>query len=221
MKSEKGVNLSEPVYKHLVDMILSLQLKPGEKIPETKIAEQFGISRTPIREALRKLANDGLIRIQPNCYAEVASFDETYIRHIGELRIAIEQMVIKLAVLYGSNADYKRLLKYADEYCRSTKEDDQTAQIKIDMEFHLELARISQNQLFEEIQRGLNLKIEFILACKNINLEDTKSIMKAHYKLVDALFARDEKTAIKVGVQHLVDSYSLNNNYEVDFFLKF
>ena len=80
-----------------------MELKPGDRIPENKIAQQFGISRTPIREALRRLANDGVINIYPNRYAEVITIDPEYVSQIGQARIAIDTMLAKLAVYYGNN----------------------------------------------------------------------------------------------------------------------
>ena len=218
MKCTNSSNLSEPVYEHLVNMILTLQLKPGERVPEAKIAKQFGISRTPIREAMRKLSNDGLINIYPNRYAEVATFDDNYVRHVGELRIAMDQMAIKLAIHHGSNADFMKLKQYADECSQAAIEDDQAKRIRADINFHLELARISGNQLIEKLQRELNLQIEFILACKFINVDDTYMKSHAHHEIVDALIARDEERAIRFASRHLVEFYSMDDVYPNGFF---
>ncbi len=220
MKSANSSNLSEPVYEHLIEMILSLKLKPGEKIPEAKIAKQFGISRTPIREALRRLSNDGLIRIYPNRFAEVVTFNDEYIRQIGEARIALDQMAIKLAIHYGSNADFLRLHQLADECSLAAREGDQPKRIKADIDFHMELARISQNQVIEKIQRELSLQIEFILACKYINLDDSYMKSQAHYEIADALMARDEERAVRAAIEHLVEFYSFNGTYPEGFFTR-
>ena len=71
MKADQGNNLSGMVYHYLLDMILSMKIKPGDRIPEARIATQFGISRTPIRDAMKQLANDGILNIYPNRFAEV------------------------------------------------------------------------------------------------------------------------------------------------------
>ena len=68
------LGMAAKVYEALKDMILAQQIKPGEKIPESKLATQFGISRTPIREALKRLENDGIVTVYPNRYAEVTVF---------------------------------------------------------------------------------------------------------------------------------------------------
>ena len=60
MEQGQNVAMSDTVYLHLRDMILSMEIKPGDRIPEAKIAKQFGISRTPIREAIKRLASDGI-----------------------------------------------------------------------------------------------------------------------------------------------------------------
>ena len=88
--------LSNEVYQFILDQIFSCQLKPGEKIAEATIAEQFGISRTPIREALRALSNDGLIDLVPNRYAAVAQFSDKQIQEIGTIRISLDVLALRL-----------------------------------------------------------------------------------------------------------------------------
>ena len=97
MKADQGNNLSEMVYHYLLDMILSMKIKPGDRIPEARIATQFGISRTPIRDAMKQLANDGILNIYPNRFAEVANWDEDLIKEIGITRAHLDNLAAKLA----------------------------------------------------------------------------------------------------------------------------
>mgnify|MGYP003162460439 CR=1 FL=1 len=75
---DTGIARSEQVYEHLKNLILSRALKPGEKIPEAKLAAQFGLSRTPIREAIKKLAND-----VSSPYIPIDSLKSVFFRRIG------------------------------------------------------------------------------------------------------------------------------------------
>lgn len=111
---KKGNGLSLTVYEYLKDMILNMKLVPGEKVPESKIAEHFGISRTPIREAMRRLENEGLIEIYPNRFAQIATFSTDYVQQLGIVRLELEKLAVQLAIFYGCNADFMKLRTVAD-----------------------------------------------------------------------------------------------------------
>ena len=83
--------------------ILTLELHPGDKVPETAIAKDLGISRTPVRDALRKLEADGLVNIYPNRFIEVATYDEKDIANLGVMRVAVDTMAVRLAIFRGSD----------------------------------------------------------------------------------------------------------------------
>ena len=111
--AKNSAGLGQPTYDYLLNMIMTKQLMPGERIPELKIAQVFGISRTPVRDAMRQLANEGLIEIFPNRFAQVKQYDDNAITEIGTLRIALDSMAIKLALLFGSQADFLHLKEIA------------------------------------------------------------------------------------------------------------
>ena len=94
--SSSNTNLNEAVYQYVLDQILSTKYKAGDKIPEAKIAAEFGTSRTPIREALRRLADDGIINIYPNRMAEVARWADETIHQIGLMRIHLDMSLINI-----------------------------------------------------------------------------------------------------------------------------
>ncbi|MFQ9702047.1 MAG: GntR family transcriptional regulator [Enterocloster clostridioformis] len=108
---DTGIARSEQVYEHLKNLILSRALKPGEKIPEAKLAAQFGLSRTPIREAIKKLANDGIVTLYPNRFAEVSVLPQNWLQEVGMVRLSLDIVAAHLAILYGSNYDYSIMQK--------------------------------------------------------------------------------------------------------------
>lgn len=220
MKRAEGSNLGEVVYEHLVEMLLTQQLKPGDRVPENKIAMQFGISRTPIREALRHLANEGVINIYPNRFAEVVAIDDDYINQLGQARIAIDSMLTKLAIYYGSNADFARLRQLADICTEATKTGDHILRTKTDMDFHMELAAISRNQLLIKYQSEISLRVKLLVVWKYLKVDTAYDLSLSHQALVDALIARDEERAVRIAVDHLVSFYSLDNYFPPGFFTK-
>jgi DNA-binding GntR family transcriptional regulator len=210
MNNTSKNNLSESVYEYIKEMLLTLQLKPGDKVPENKIATQLGISRTPIREALRRLESEGVIVIYPNRFAEVITFDEDYIRQLGQTRIAIDMMLTKLAVYYGSNADFNHLRQLAEICTEATKTEDYILRTKSDQDFHMELANISRNQLLIKFQSNLALPVALLVMWKYIKTDKEYEESLAHQKLTDALMARDEKLAVKIATDHLISFYSMD-----------
>ena len=109
----KSGTLNESVYQYILEQILSGKHHPGDKIPEAKIAEEFGTSRTPIREALRRLADDGIVNIHPKRMTEVAHWDDETMRQIGLMRIHLDVLATKLAVYHGSDADFEQMFEHS------------------------------------------------------------------------------------------------------------
>lgn len=211
MSEKVETGMSGAIYDYLFDMILSLQIKPGDRIPEAKIASEFGVSRTPIREALKQLANDGIINIYPKRYAEVAEYDETKVKNIGLTRIALDRLAVKLAIYYGSNAEFRELKKYADGCYEAAKANNISARIRQDGEFHLELCKISKNDTLIQIERGIVLQLMFLQACRYVKAEDMHQQYKDHCAIIDALMSRDEKQAIALLTEQDVNFHSLND----------
>ena len=158
-----------------MQQILSQQMEPGDRIPEAKIASEFGVSRTPIREALHQLANDGIITIYPKRYAEVATYDEEKFRQIGIVRISLDVLTVKLAIYYGSNAEFDSLTGYADACYNASKGNDIASRIKMDSHFHMAIAKISKNKTLIEMQRQLLLQVEFFRRFSTLRLFCLKS----------------------------------------------
>ena len=83
-------------------------LKGGKRIPEEKVAQQFGVSRTPIREALRRLEEYGIIRVKPRSYAEVVGLSPKEARHISIVRAELETLSVRLLTEIGTDEDFRQ-----------------------------------------------------------------------------------------------------------------
>ena len=208
MKKNEG--LSEQVYNYLLSQILSDELKPGEKIAEAKIAQEFNTSRTPIREAMRKLESQGLIQI----------FPKKEIQDIGMIRISLDILSIKLAAIYGSKAELLNLKSIAEQCLEAFKNKDGVKRRKLDSDFHKELCRISKNNLLFNMQEDLSLKIQFILMHNDFKSVNDEQHLYQHIQIVDALIEGDIEKALKLDIQHLSEFYCLDIDSPIEFFLK-
>lgn len=212
--------LSETVYQHILNQIFNGQLRPGEKIAEAKIAAEFSTSRTPIREAMRKLQSQGLVNIYPNRHAEVVNFTDKEIQDIGAIRISLDLLSIKLAALYGSRADFLRIREIAESCLNAFREGDGLARRRLDTEFHMELARVAQNELLYQMLSDLSLKIQFILLYTHFSVEDEELHLKEHLEIIDKLMCNDVHQALFLSVQHLTEFYHLDISNPISFFME-
>ena len=152
-------------------MILAEELKGGQKIPEEKIAKIFGVSRTPIREALRKLEKSGLIKIVPQSHAEVVKLDSNDAEKIYEVRMFLEILATNLLAKKSTEKDYKELLKIAESCEKYADKKDIANTFLKDSNLHLEIAKRSGNQYAYEILRNLDVKIQLLRTTRCISID--------------------------------------------------
>lgn len=217
--SKSTIGLSEPVYSHILNLILTQELLPGDKVPETKIAKEFQISRTPVRDAMRQLANDGLLEIFPNRFAQVKEYTKENITQIGTLRIALDSMAVKLAALYGSRADFLTLARIAQECEVAYSVGDIVARRQLDCDFHMALAEISGNDLLIKYQKELYLIVQYIMVCYPNTVDVEITHIKQHLGIADALMNNRDDIANAIIVDHLTSFYNLKDKYPENFFL--
>lgn len=204
-------------YTILRDKILNCEFTAGQKLREDFLVEMLDMSRTPIRRALNELEHDGLIEIVPNKYSKVAKYSDTYITDIGIVRVGLDIMSVKLAIFYGSNAEFAVL----DNLCNCQEEaidkNDDNKRREIDYMFHTEIARLSKNQILIDMQGALYLKVRHILSYNDISQDKYQSV-NMHRKITSAIYARDEEKAVEYVKEHLYDFYKLTGN--LDFYSK-
>lgn len=210
----KKKSISEQVYEQIKKMILHFEIKPGERIPEEKITEIVKSSRTPVREALRKLNEEGLVTIYPGRYSEVAYYDKDIVKKIGELRLSQDLLSCQLAIRNGSNSDFAILKEYADKCEYNAKNGNVYEQIFYDNKFHLQIAKIGRNELLFENQEKLYLKIHLIQISKYADIEH----INMHKDIINALYERDYKEIVKLMCIHLVKFYDIEKDV-VDMYL--
>lgn len=138
--------LRDVVFKTLRQAILRGELKPGERLMEIQLANKLGVSRTPVREAIRKLELEGLVLMVPRKGAEVAQITEKSLIEVLEVRKALEELAVKLACERIS-AEELEMLKEAEQKLENVLEDeDITVVAEADIEFHDVIYNATGNQ---------------------------------------------------------------------------
>src|SRR5579875_207658 len=163
-----SAQLSGQIYEHLKADIAALRLKPGDPLQELELAARYGGSRTPVREALGRLLQEGLVMRAGRGYA-VTTFAPEDVRQLYEIREALEKMAIRLVIERGDVASFNHL----------------------DSAFHISIARISGNPLLEEAMQQLHDKVKII---RNRELSRHQGLLNAmadHRRILGAMLRRD------------------------------
>jgi len=134
--AEPGLSLTDRAYRHLEEMIVTLQLPPGSAVSETALSQRLGIGRTPIREALQRLARERLVTILPRRGIIVSEINVKSQLRLLEVRREVERLVAKSAARRATPEERERFLELARLFEKSAKTNDDVAFMRVDREFN-------------------------------------------------------------------------------------
>ncbi len=175
--------LREIVYEELKLLIVKGKIKPGMRLMEEELAEDMGVSRTPIREAIRKLEKEGLITIEPRRGAYVSQLSKQDMVEILEVRQNVEGFAAELAAKRITEEEKIELRKIAEEYEIAVKENDMAAMIKADTAFHHVIVEATRNKILIQMVEQLQ---ELVLRFRYLYYDNFKRSekMTAEHKMI-------------------------------------
>ncbi len=191
------------VYLELKEKILSFGLYPGTRITETELSAEFGVSRTPIREALQRLAVEGFVSIRPKQGCFVRELDIEEIDQHYQVRIALEELALRLAA--------ERMPRSALEMLRAQWDPAQAPQVPIPVEemalkdesFHLQLAEGGGNQVLVDLLRQVNARIHAIRRLDFTDWERITATYREHHRILELLLHGDLPAAQSILRRHV------------------
>jgi DNA-binding GntR family transcriptional regulator len=193
MKKIKVVrDLKSQVYKNIKDSILSRMLLPGTQLKESDLVNKLGVSRTPIREALSQLSQEGVIEIFPNKGAFVKSWEKEEVQEVLVIREVLEGLAAKLACNQRTPEFIVRLEKYLKDY-----QDKVISYESADESFHSEIIQTSKSKRLIDLIQNTHDNLE-MMDMRKVSFkspERIKESMKEHYKIIDAFKAGDKDKA--------------------------
>lgn len=198
-------SLSEQVYCYIKRQILSGEILGGERIPEEKVARQFGVSRTPIRAALSHLEEYGLIRIKPRSHAVVVALDPREAGQLAVIRSQLETLAVALLTDCGTEEDFRALDLLAQECNALIAEGDIAATFEKDSFLHLEIARRTGNRHLYEIYEKLDAKIQLLRLVLRLPLEKLKQYVGHHDEIIHLMKRRDKESAVRLMKHHVMN----------------
>ena len=192
------------VYQELRHKIITKQMKPGQRLPEVNIAVQMGVSRTPVREALRRLASEGLVLIIPNSGARLVSPSRKEVENAYLVREQLECLAVRLAVKNVAEKHLRRLEEAILSEEQAFKEKNLEQYLEINEAFHRIIADASGNRILgdyiDNILARTNVFIVFYDPFYDI---DTNPSIEEHRNILKALQERDEERVVALMQEHL------------------
>ncbi|RKN12839.1 GntR family transcriptional regulator [Streptomyces radicis] len=182
---------TDSAHQHLKHLILTGELAPGEELREVALSESTGFGRSPVREALRRLVQEGFVEVRPRQGYRVATVTLASVRDLFEMRLLLEPTAVELAARRAPREELEALHALAHRTYVPGDTASYEAFLQDNREFHVRIARASGN---ERLARTLQVLLEEMQRLFFIGLGDRDSaseMMHEHHDLHDALLARD------------------------------
>lgn len=195
MEMDEYLPLRDVVFNTLRRAILKGELKPGERLMEIALADKLGVSRTPIREAIRKLELEGLVVMAPRKGAKVASITERDLNDVLEVRKGMEVLAISLACKRITGEELDKLEAIEQSFQSLIESGNLTELAEMDVKFHDTIYQATNNQRLVQLLNNLReqmyrYRMEYL---KDIAVRRT--LAEEHKAICEALRGKDESKA--------------------------
>jgi DNA-binding GntR family transcriptional regulator len=194
-------SLAQRAAAELRRAIMSRQYLPGERLVEDRLSEHLGVSRIPIREALRVLAAEGLVEMQPRRGASVANLSLGVARDLVEVRAALEGLNARLAARHHAPAIVAELREVLAQGNRAARGRDLAELVRLNGEFHDKLAVAGGNTILSDIMRMLRERTSLVFAVNTTRR--AKEDWREHAQILAAVIDGDERQAEAHAVSHV------------------
>lgn len=211
MTSDFHVNMNEylplrdVVFNTLRQAILRGELKPGERLMEIALSNRLGVSRTPVREAIRMLEQEGLVIMVPRKGAQVAQITEQDLNDVLEVRLGLEELAVRFACERITDEELKELEQALQGFERVMAEADLGALAEADVKFHEIIYAATHNERLVQIINNIReqmyrYRIEYLK-----DVESRKRLVEEHYAIWAALKNRDKECAVRQICGHILN----------------
>lgn len=195
--------LRDVVFNTLRQAILTGELKPGERLMEIHLANKLGVSRTPIRESIRKLELEGLVTMIPRRGAEVAQITEKSLKDVLEVRRALDALSVELACDRISKEELDALATACDTFEAATKTRDPKKIAQADVALHDIIVKATANTRLIQLVNNLSEQM-YRYRFEYIKDESThEQLVKEHRILYESIRGKDTETAAKTAKLHI------------------
>ncbi len=205
-KINRHPRLNEVAYKELREKIITGKFLPGFRLKEDFLVKMFGISKTPIKLAIAKLEQDGLVVILPRRGSYVSEISEETIKEVFSLREVLYSLAVKLAVTNISDKDFAKLEKIHLSMANDIENISLKNYIQSDNLFHNMIVEYSGNKLLRECLNPIINRIEMLKYQSALSKQRRKQACREHAKIIDAFRKKDPQAAEMAMKNHLNNS---------------
>jgi DNA-binding GntR family transcriptional regulator len=198
------VVLSDRVKEYIVEAVLNGELKPGDRIVESSMARQLGVSQAPVREAIRDLVLLGFLESEPYKGTSVRSFTPEELWETYTVRAALESLAARLAATNLTDEDAEALQIILDEMMEAAGRQDRDTLVQLDNRFHETILKISRNKTLHQLWKSLQFGTWSIVTYRKSSY-DPEYLASRHGELLDALKAGDPEKAAHTMQHHIED----------------
>ncbi len=205
----KNLSIREQSLDTLREAILSGELKPGQALTEMDLSRQLGVSRAPIREALRILNSEGLVETIPYHGTKVSRLTKDDIEEIYGMRILLESYALERVMAAGEPKRFQQLRSLVAEMVSAGDRDDLSAVNALDRDFHDALIAMSRQHLLATMWQTVAMKVRQVMALVNRRNTDLTQIARNHLPLLDAMEAGNLARAQEILRGHIATAGEL------------
>ncbi|MFG6138151.1 GntR family transcriptional regulator [Halomonas sp. B23F22_10] len=195
------------LYREVADRIRELiehgDLIPGERISERELCEKFGVSRTPLREALKVLATEGLVELLPNRGARVMRLTVKMVKDTYDLMGALEGLSGELACQQISDSDIAKVGELHDKMLEHYRRRELTEYFRVNQQIHEKILAASDNEILIEMYNNLSHRVKRVRYSKQMSDDFWGQAVHDHEEMIGALRQRDGRRLGQILRDHL------------------
>ncbi len=195
--------LRDMVFDVLMSAIMQGQLSPGERLLEVQLADEMGVSRTPVREAIRRLELEGFVVMVPRKGAYVAGLSINDVEEVYEIRTVLETLAVRLAAQRMQPADYAQLDDLSEKMRATWQEGNVDNWVSLDASFHELLYKFSRNKRLVAMMNNIMEQLSRYRIISLANVEVRHNSLSEHQELIEALKRRDSEAAATAVAMHI------------------
>lgn len=206
--------LPDQVNAYIMRELTYGRLLPGERINEAEMARHLGISRNPIREAIRRLEERGILVSAPRRGTFVRTFTGKDIEDIFSFRVTVECFAVRQALPRMAAPDIDRLAGLVDRMVEAADAGNEVALVSNDLAFHMEISKLSDNRQAIHAFMNMQAELQMLITMAEQRFESLQEAALDHWPVVEALRTRDADKAMTAIREHIEDSWRrLANEY--------
>src|SRR5262245_547485 len=195
--------LHQQVAQQLRQMLVEGRVSPGAKLNERELCEHLRVSRTPLREAIKMLAAEGLVELLPNRGAAAVSLTEEDIAHTFEVMAGLEAQAGELAAQRITEAELAEIQAIHFEMMAAYTRRDLSAYYTLNARIHSAISAAAKNPVLAQVYEQVNARLQALRFRSNQDGEKWKNAMKEHEKMIEALATHDGAAMREVLLSHL------------------